>query len=80
MYQLISISLSTVDALYEMFRKRTAVPMALYIVFCFIGLIGQVILYRVLDPRESKGKKELNGIITEDEEKFELLSENSTHY
>ena len=69
--------LSTVDALYEKFHKRTAVPMALYIVLCIIVLIGQVILYQFLDPRESKGKQNSNGIIAEDEEKYKLLSETS---
>ena len=55
-------------------------PVGLYLVLCIIVLFGQLMLYRVLDPRELKGKQELNGVIAEDEEKFELLSENSTHY
>ena len=61
--------LSIVDALYETFHKRTAVPTAVYIVLCATVLTGLLILYRVLDPRESK-----NNVKTESEEEETLVN------
>ena len=65
--------------MYEILKKRTVVTMALYIVLCIIALIGLVLLYRVLDPRELKTGEDANGGIEEEEEK-QLLTDNDEHW
>lgn len=57
-----------VDALYEKFNKRTVAPMAMLIVLCIIVLIGLLLLYRVLDPRDSRNETKKD-TVSEEEEK-----------
>ena len=59
----------TVDALYERSEKRTAVPMLIITVLYAIVLIGLLVLYRVLDPRELKTDEHANGGTVKEEEK-----------
>ena len=66
----------TVDALYERSEKRTAVPMLIITVLYAIVLIGLLVLYRVLDPRELKTDEHANGgTVKEEEEEKPLVND-----
>ena len=79
-----TFTLFIVDAMYESLHKTTAVIMMIFIVMCALIIVGQLVLYRKLDPRESKSEhrngdthlQQTNGGLTDSAEENEKLLNN----